>query len=217
HPSDIPRLRASHVTAGYRTGIANSKAAALQGGFDEGYSLGAVMGLKVGRVLGVLEGITSALRGRRQERVQGMKEGNTVIEDREGSDGLKETEGLLKQAREELDLTKVFGREWWGEDGIWAYEILPPEGGGEVTFEHVAAQHPLIKTWTERIAGLMESWDIRTDVWTGEEWEKGRIREDEDPAHPTHNELIPTGHKRGDAHLNTGALPVNSSTKAFDF
>lgn len=50
-PSDIPRLRSIHVTAGYRDGIASSKAAYVQEGFDEGFSLGAVLGGEWGMCL----------------------------------------------------------------------------------------------------------------------------------------------------------------------
>ncbi|KAL8985824.1 MAG: hypothetical protein Q9177_004326 [Variospora cf. flavescens] len=56
-PSDIPRLRSTHATNGYRDGISASKDQALQPGFDEAYPLGAILGLRVGYVLGVLEGL----------------------------------------------------------------------------------------------------------------------------------------------------------------
>src|ERR1700761_2373964 len=46
HPSDVPRLRSTHVTNGYREGIAASKEQHIQAGFDEGYSLGAEVALK---------------------------------------------------------------------------------------------------------------------------------------------------------------------------
>src|ERR1700761_4703178 len=57
HPSDVPRLRSTHVTNGYREGIAASKEKFVQEGFDEGYALGAELGLKAGWCLGVLEGL----------------------------------------------------------------------------------------------------------------------------------------------------------------
>lgn len=60
-PSDIPRLRSEHSTAGYRDGFGVGKAETMQRGFDEGYSLGAVIGLRVGNILGILEGIERAV------------------------------------------------------------------------------------------------------------------------------------------------------------
>ncbi|KAK4989441.1 Essential protein Yae1, N terminal [Elasticomyces elasticus] len=62
--SDIARLRSTHTTNGYRDGISESKAKFVQEGFDEGYSLGAVLGLRAGWILGVLEELkTQALFG----------------------------------------------------------------------------------------------------------------------------------------------------------
>lgn len=173
------------------------------------------MGLKVGWVLGVLEGIVGALRGKRQ----GGKEGDDVKEKQEGREWLKEIEGLLKQAREELDLRRVFGREWWDEDGVWAYGVSPTEDGGEVVFEEVADQHPLIQIWKGKVEGLIESWGIRGDVWAGEEWEKGRIREDEDMTNLNHSK--PTNHHEEPVRFDNGdhtpAPPLKPSTKAIDF
>src|SRR4051794_18720484 len=45
HPSDLHRLQQQHVTAGYRDGVTAAKAESIQSGFDEGFSLGAAVGI----------------------------------------------------------------------------------------------------------------------------------------------------------------------------
>lgn len=55
--SDLPTLRRQHVTSGYREGLAIGKAQVMQRGFDDGYPFGTELGLRVGAVLGVLEGM----------------------------------------------------------------------------------------------------------------------------------------------------------------
>ncbi|MCJ1332234.1 Essential protein Yae1, N terminal [Thelotrema lepadinum] len=60
HPSDIPRLTSVHATAGYRDGVAAAREKAVQGGFDEGWVLGAGLGVRAGYVLGAMEGVTAA-------------------------------------------------------------------------------------------------------------------------------------------------------------
>ena len=58
--ADLQKLRQTHVTLGYRDGIAASKARSLQPGFDEGYPLGGRIGLAAGWVRGVLQGLRAA-------------------------------------------------------------------------------------------------------------------------------------------------------------
>ena len=146
--SDIPRLREKHETEGYRDGVGQGKATTVQKGFDEGYHLGAVMGLKIGKLLGLLEGIHKALVG------------VTGEDERLGK--------LAKEAREELKTESVFGREWWGEDGIWKFEVKG-EGDEEVTFEDVAAQHPVVVRWEEIVKEEIARWGIDLDILAGEE------------------------------------------------
>lgn len=149
-PSDIPRLKEKHQTEGYRDGVTQGKAQSIQAGFDEGYSLGAVLGLRVGKILGLLEGIAKAV---------------------EGTEG----GGLWEKAREELRLEKVFGREYWGEDGVWKFEVPGEKEGGEVVFEMVADAHPLVERWMEVVRGECEKWGVDLDIWEGE-----REREDDE-------------------------------------
>ena len=150
-PSDIPRLRTTHTTAGYRDGIAASKTRSLQPGFDEGYSLGAVLGLRVGYIIGVLEALYAAISGTDKQRMS----------------------TLLKEAREDLSVEKLFARGVWGEDGVWAYEVAGKEE--EVTFEEVADAHPVLRKWNWRAKGEMERFGVDEGRFRGEEWEQGRI------------------------------------------
>lgn len=85
---------------------------------------------------------------------------------------------VLGEARRELVVERVFEREWWGEDGIWKFEVGEEgEGGGEeeVTFAMVAEGHPLLKRWLERIRAEMGRLGVREGRFEGEEWERGRV------------------------------------------
>ncbi|KAK5663790.1 hypothetical protein OQA88_4222 [Cercophora sp. LCS_1] len=126
-PSDLPRLQQAHSTAGYRDGITAAKASTVQAGFDEGYGLGATIGLRAGELLGLLEGIASALPGDERLKL------------------------LVDDARGELAVQSIFGKEYWEGDGTWRYEL--PEG--EETFGDVAGGHPLIKKWGRVVSGEM--------------------------------------------------------------
>ena len=179
-PSDVPRLRATHVTAGYREGIAAAKASSLQGGFDEGYSLGAVMGLRIGQILGVLEGLSKALEtafrnAKKSGQNQGV-EGGVDIEtlNREAS----EHSVLFLRAKEDLAVGKVFGRDYWNEDGTWSYEVEPRTGGEEPLFEDVVSSHPLVREWESQVSALMQRFGIDKGRWDGKEWEEGRVQEE---------------------------------------
>lgn len=142
HVSEIPRLRSVHVTAGYREGLTESKARHVQDGFDEGFPLGAVLGLKAGWVLGALEGVAVALRTA------------AVGGDVDAAAAFEGVRARLVEARGELDLVSVFGREFFDDEGIWRYRV---EGGeDEVTFEEVAAQHPLVAKWLKVVEALAE-------------------------------------------------------------
>ncbi|KAK3700400.1 Essential protein Yae1, N terminal [Vermiconidia calcicola] len=134
HPSDIPRLRTQHTTAGYRDGLSTSKESHVQAGFDEGYALGAELGLRGGWVLGVLEGLAAKQR---------------------------HVKDLLRQAEEELDVGKLFGQEWFGEDGVWRYDVAGPEEG--VTFKEVAEAHPVLRKWMGVVRELASGLGLRLE------------------------------------------------------
>ncbi|KAH6671796.1 hypothetical protein B0J14DRAFT_81035 [Halenospora varia] len=161
--SDIPRLKEKHETEGYRDGVTNGKAQTVQAGFDEGYGLGAVLGLRIGKILGLLEGICGALG-------VGVKgnEGEVFVDEKERLDT------LFAAAKLELKTESVFGKEFWGEDGIWKFEI-PGEGaeGKEVTFPDVASAHPLVVKWDRIIEEEVAKW--RLDLRVMEQQEHAKI------------------------------------------
>ncbi|KAK4950113.1 Essential protein Yae1, N terminal [Elasticomyces elasticus] len=148
--SDISRLRNTHVTQGYREGITASKERHMQDGFDEGYNLGAELGLKAGWCLGALEGIFRALPG-----TQHGSEGAPDVTETTAS--RKNVEVLLELAKKELDISHLCGKEHFGEDGLWLYEVPNQDcGEHELTFERVAAAHPLLQKWTREVMQLAE-------------------------------------------------------------
>lgn len=151
--SDIPRLKEKHETEGYRDGVTKGKGESVQVGFDEGYGLGAVLGLKIGRILGLLEGIYNAVK---------MGEGKEW----EGEKG--RIEAVLGEAKRELRTERVFDKEWWGEDGVWRFEV-PGEGEGEVVFEDVARAHPLVRKWDEAVEEEVRRWGLDLGVMDGEQ------------------------------------------------
>lgn len=169
--SDIPRLREKHETEGYRDGVTRGKATTVQQGFDEGYTLGAVLGLRVGRVLGLLEGIAAAIAVG-----DSVMDGGAGEKKANGERG--RVDGLLRTAKDELKLEDVFGREWWGEDGIWKFEV-PGEGEGmDVVFTDVADAHPLIKKWEGLIDEEANRWGLDLRIMERErehEEEEGKV------------------------------------------
>ncbi|KAI9677818.1 MAG: Essential protein Yae1, N terminal [Bathelium mastoideum] len=173
--SEIPRLRATHLTAGYRDGVAASKAHNVQAGFDEGYALGAVLGLRAGWILGVAHGLVRALerrriqrRGRRGLQEEGSeREGELGGKERERMEQrrgqmLSEAQEVLARAQTELAVQSLFGLEYFGEEGTWMYEV--PDEEGEITFDEVVNAHPLVQRWTKTIRDLAVSWDVDLDA-----------------------------------------------------
>lgn len=156
-PSDIPRLRSLHITNGYREGIAVSKEKHMQEGFDEGYSLGAEIGLKAGWCLGALEGVWHALSTSTQPTPADGAGGDSVdIPSRES------VQQMLREAEEELQMQRMFGKEYFGEDGIWLYDVPGHEGGDdESTFEQIAEAHPALRRWTEKVLALSHEVGLR--------------------------------------------------------
>lgn len=142
-------------------------------------------------MIGLLEGFWGYY-----ERIGGDKEGG----ERDGGNGGKEGDGerervrigkLLRQAREELAVERVFGAEWWGEGG-WRYEVFgggqgdgKGDGGGryevvgdkngEVTWKEVVDQHPVVREWERRVGEELERLGVRRGVFEGEGWEGGRV------------------------------------------
>lgn len=151
--SDIPRLKEKHETEGYRDGVTKGKADSVQVGFDEGYGLGAVLGLRIGRILGLLEGIYNAI----------LAGEVTEWEIERGR-----LENLLAQARRELDTRSVFDKEWWGEDGVWKFEVPGEVEGGEVVFHDIAGAHPLVGKWEVVVDEEVKRWGLDLGIMDGE-------------------------------------------------
>ncbi|RFU35056.1 hypothetical protein B7463_g1327, partial [Scytalidium lignicola] len=168
-PSDIPRLKEKHETEGYRDGVTTGKATTVQAGFDEGYSLGAVLGLKIGKILGLLEGLWSAVssatktNGNSDHRAAQI---DWITEERRLS-------RLLGEARQELKTESVFGKEWWGEDGIWKFKVRGEgKDGKEVLFPDVAASHPLVAKWEAILSQEVQKWNLDLKLMEGEQDEE---------------------------------------------
>ncbi|KAE9962473.1 hypothetical protein BLS_000287 [Venturia inaequalis] len=133
--SDIQRLQSQHSTAGYREGITTSKGTFMQEGFDEGYMLGAELGMRGGWIIGVLEGVAR------------------------GGQGVDQVKILLKEARQELSIKSLYAPEYFGQDGIWTYNIGEKTEGQaeddeELDFRKVAAAHPVVGKWMGVVEAL---------------------------------------------------------------
>jgi len=156
--SDIPRLKEKHQKEGYRDGVTRGKAQSVQKGFDEGYGLGAVLGLRIGRVRGVLEGVGRAVKA--AASVEGIEGDIWDIEK-------ARVEGLVKDARGELNTKSIFGTEYWGDDGIWKF-LVPGEGDGkEVLFPDIAGAHPLVAKWEEIVEKEVQRWRLDLGIMDG--------------------------------------------------
>ena len=107
----------------------------------------------MGYILGALEGLYGAFRTQHEQ------------EERLGA--------LLKQAREQLGLEKIFAKEYWNEEGVWMYAVKAE--GEEPSFQEVVGQHPVVKKWEERIQEEMDRAGVRLGRFEGTEWEAGRI------------------------------------------
>ncbi|KAF8862490.1 hypothetical protein BDZ45DRAFT_573628, partial [Acephala macrosclerotiorum] len=143
--SDIPRLKEKHETEGYRDGVTKGKGESVQVGFDEGYGLGAVLGLRIGKVLGLLEGILAAVKAVEGEQWDGER---------------KRVDSLFAEAQKELKTQSVFGRKYWGEDGIWIFEVPGDAEGKDVVFEDVARAHPFVKKWDGIVDAEVKRWGL---------------------------------------------------------
>ncbi|KAK6341841.1 hypothetical protein TWF730_001329 [Orbilia blumenaviensis] len=148
HPSSTVRLASKHTTEGYRDGITTSKQQYVQEGFDEGYILGAALGLKVGELLGVLEGIVGTLNGL-IAALDKRADSNSGGERETLKEQLKRQKRVRETAKEELALEKVFGREYFGEDGLWKWTT--EEENEEMTFDDIVLHHPLVVKWGDAV------------------------------------------------------------------
>ncbi|KAI1097751.1 hypothetical protein F4804DRAFT_326628 [Jackrogersella minutella] len=125
---DTRRLQTQHTTEGYRDGITAGKVQSIQPGFDQGFSLGANIGLKAGWILGLLEGVNRALKE--------TADHNSAKVDQ-----------LLSDAVKELNIDSIFAEEYWASDGSWKYIVKGSKTDGQILFEDVADEHPIITKW----------------------------------------------------------------------
>ncbi|KAF3313081.1 Essential protein Yae1, N terminal [Orbilia oligospora] len=172
HPSSTLHLASKHTTEGYRDGITASKQQFIQEGFDEGYILGAALGLKVGELLGTLEGIVGTIYGLLNSLDKNQKKDvdSKSSEDREVlKEQLRRQKKVRETAKQELALEKVFGKDYFGEDGVWKWTA--EEEDGEMTFDDIVLQHPLIVKWRDIVKKQAEELglDIKDDVEAQEE------------------------------------------------
>ncbi|EOA81284.1 Essential protein Yae1 [Exserohilum turcicum] len=137
--SDLPSRQRALDTDAYREGLATSKGQYVQAGFDEGYALGANLGLYVGYVLGVLHGFAAAWKGHDEKAHQ-------------------EAKSIYDTARRELAIEQLLGRQWVDDEGIWKWGVVGSED--EPTLKEVAAQHPVTRRWMDRVRELATTWDV---------------------------------------------------------
>ncbi|KAF8471982.1 hypothetical protein BDZ91DRAFT_617088, partial [Kalaharituber pfeilii] len=133
---DLIKLHSQHSTLGYRAAISVSKNKYIQIGFDRGYEFGGKVGLVVGWVRGVAEGLVHVAAGGERER---------------------EMKGMLKELEMELAVEKVLGREWIDEEGMWKWNIgtwdrdQDEEG---VDLDLVVQSHPVIRKWVNKVTEM---------------------------------------------------------------
>ena len=122
------------------------------------------MGLRVGVILGTLEGIWSAVAKAEKAAASGKddaKEGQGDIGacDRAQSEA-ERLKVLVIKAREALRTESVFGTEYWGADGIWKYNVQEGEGG----WNDVVDGHPIIQAWEATVKVEVDCVKLDTGV-----------------------------------------------------
>ena len=170
HPSDVPRLRQIHATAGYREGISTSKSESLQLGFDEGYSLGATFGSRIGYLLGVLNGLTAAYRKHEVKRPAGNAEDSSSLVNESGvsTDENLRLLQMLEAARMDLSVERIFSKQYWKEDGTWCYSDAFGDGDF-ASFREVVDEHPLVKTWAAMVETELGKAGLKRAIDSGPE------------------------------------------------
>lgn len=175
-PSDLPALRRQHVTAGYRDGIAASKAEHVQEGFDGGYPVGTQFGLRVGTILGILEGVIKGLQGRDsagpvKKRATPQKQTATESAETEEekavrNERIERVKKLYTTATKELEVEALFGGLKADEDQDET-EQQKPETRMKAKAEPVLAKWEKlvgVTTWEESMEAVesMEDADEKT-------------------------------------------------------
>lgn len=159
-PSDLPALRRQHVTAGYRDGIAASKAEHVQEGFDGGYPVGTQFGLRVGAILGILEGVIKGLQGRdsagpvkkraiprkKETTAAAAENAETEEEKTARNEKIERVKRLYTAATKELDVEALFG-------GLTADEDQDDTERQNPETRMKAKAEPVLAKW-ERLVGV---------------------------------------------------------------
>ncbi|KAK7207545.1 hypothetical protein BZA70DRAFT_286900 [Myxozyma melibiosi] len=164
---DIQRLRRDHSQQGYLEGVTSGKPSSVQKGFDDGYPLGSEIGLCVGRIIGILQGLRGFVSSQ-------AASGTSKSTDNE----LAKVERVERHLRAELmDLPVLFGDKYWAVNKATG-EVLPRwiSGSNGLSIERdenayfeavremverdpgvVARSHPLVQSWILRIEELRDS------------------------------------------------------------
>ncbi len=158
--------------------------------------MGAKLGLKAGWVLGVLGGLYGALRGGKGGKKLEVERVGKLLQDAKrelgvegvfeeglwGGDGVWRFEVVSKGSTASTILDDNTRDDMDGGRGGEEVKIGETTGGdekrdaeGEVTFEEVAAQHPLVKKWVQILETEARWWGVDLRRFEGEDWEAGRI------------------------------------------
>ncbi|KAF2861488.1 hypothetical protein K470DRAFT_256871 [Piedraia hortae CBS 480.64] len=129
--SEIPRLRRTHMTDGYREGLAQGKEMHVQEGFDEGYRFGIEVGLQAGWCLGIL---TELREFSSQSKEDDLKQKDTALPE--------ELSLALSEAEKELAVAKLLGSEYF-ENGLPRWCAV--DAAGELPV------HPMVAKWRSKV------------------------------------------------------------------
>lgn len=135
------------------------------------------MGLRVGVILGTLEGIWSAV-ATAEKAVASGNDAATVTQESIGTGDKAQSEAerlkaLVIKAREALRTESVFGTEYWGADGIWKYDVKEGEGG----WSDVVDAHPVVRAWEATVKTEVDQ--VKLDIGVLERADVKRLGEAE--------------------------------------
>jgi len=118
-----------------------------------------VIGLRIGNILGILEGLERAIKA-------------LLVQNANSREVRLEKENitkLVRKAREELKTESVFAKEFWGPDGVWKYPVKGDVVEGEILFGDVADAHPLLQKWKSMTEEEATRWSLDLKVMEKEE------------------------------------------------
>lgn len=132
------------------TGYRNGISESKTAKLQQGFDEGYVLGAEVGALAGRILGVVEAV----------------------GSVKLRE------RASKELSVESLFGRDYFGEDGVWRWEVTAAQGqgteGGEdrndeesLMMRDVAKSHPLVMRWSAIVEELARRKGIDLDALAG--------------------------------------------------